>query len=103
LSRWDFIQASTSALGRLTLLWLFEQQAALAEAAAGASNSGRPSFVRDKLVVLLVDSGGASHIETLNPNADAPAPYSSVTREVTTSRPGVTFGGTVPHYVWLAR
>ena len=51
-------------------------------------------YVRDKAVVLLYLSGGASHIETFNPNMDAPSPYSSVTGEVQTSLPGVTFGGT---------
>ncbi len=96
LSRRDFLQAGTLALDGLTLPWLFEQQTALAETVVGAGNSGRPSFVRDKSVVLLFLSGGASHIETFNPNMDAPAPYSSMTGEVTTSLPGVTFGGTFP-------
>ena len=95
LSRRDFVQAGTLALGGLTLPWLFGQQAALAET-VGASNSGRPSFVRDKSIVLLFLSGGASHIETFNPNMEAPAPYSSMTGEVTTSLPGATFGGTFP-------
>ena len=40
-SRRDFLQAGTLAIGGLTLPWLFEQQAALAETVAGASNSGR--------------------------------------------------------------
>lgn len=95
LSRRDFVQAGSLALGGLTLPWLFEQQAALAET-VGASATGRPSFVRDKSIVLLFLSGGASHIETFNPNMDAPAPYSSMTGEVATSLPGVTFGGTFP-------
>lgn len=96
LPRRDFLQAGTLALGGLTLPWLFEQQVALAESAAMTSGSGRPSFVRDKSIVLLFLSGGASHIETFNPNMDAPAPYSSMTGEVTTSLPGITFGGTFP-------
>ena len=95
-SRRDFLQAGSLALGGLTLPWLFEQQAALAETAAVANSSGRSSFVRDKSIVLLFLSGGASHIETFNPNMDAPAPYSSMTGEVKTSLPGVTFGGTFP-------
>ena len=95
VSRRDFVQAGTLALGGLSLPWLFEQQAVLADA-AGASRSGRPSFVRDKAIVLLFLSGGASHIETFNPNMDAPAPYCSMTGEVTTSLPGVSFGGTFP-------
>ncbi len=95
-SRRDFLQAGALTLGGLTLPWLFEQQAALAETVAGASNSGRPGFVRDKSIVLLFLSGGSSHIETFNPNMDAPAPYSSMTGEVMTSLPGVSFGGTFP-------
>ncbi len=96
VSRRDFIQAGTLTLGGLTLPWLLEQQAALAETAAGASNSGRPSFVRDKSIVLLFLSGGASHVETFNPNMDAPSPYCSMTGDVATSLPGVAFGGTFP-------
>ena len=71
VSRRSFLQAGTLALGGLTLPWLLEQR-------AWAKNRGR-SFVRDKSVVLVFLSGGASHIETFNPNMDAPAPYSSVT------------------------
>ena len=95
-SRRDFLQAGTLSLGGLTLPWLFEQQAALAQTIASATNPGRPGFVRDKSIVLLFLSGGSSHIEMFNPNMDAPAPYSSMTGEVTTSLPGITFGGTFP-------
>ncbi|SVE08695.1 uncharacterized protein METZ01_LOCUS461549, partial [marine metagenome] len=55
------------------------------------------NFVRDKAVVLLYMSGGASHIETFNPNMDAPSPFNSITGEVKSSLPGVTFGGTFPN------
>ena len=96
ITRRETLQAGALSLGGLTLPWWLRQQAALAETDAGASNSGRPSFVRDKSIVLLFLSGGASHIETFNPNCDAPAPYSSMTGEVTTSLPGVAFGGTFP-------
>ncbi len=75
MSRRDFVQAGTLTLGGLTLPWLFEQQAALAETVAGTSSSARQSFVHDKSIVLLFLSGGASHIETFNPNMDAAAPY----------------------------
>ena len=66
LSRRDFVRAGTLALGGLSLPWLFEQQAALAEVAS-AGSPGRPSFVHDKSIVLLFLSGGASHIETFTP------------------------------------
>jgi hypothetical protein len=75
-------------LGSLTLpTWL---------AARAAASVDGESFVRDKSVVLLYLSGGASHIETFNTNMDAPAPYRSLTGEVPTSVPGLTFGGTFP-------
>ena len=53
-------------------------------------------FVRDKAVVLLFLGGGPSHIETFNPNMTAPSPFRSVTGEVQTNVPGMTFGGTFP-------
>ncbi len=84
-SRRDFLRVGTS-LGGLTLAGLL----------ASRSASGEENFVRDKSVVLLYLSGGASHIETFDPKMDAPAGTRSVTGEVQTSLPGVTFGGTFP-------
>ena len=83
-TRRDFLRAGALGLGSLTLPWLLQQRALAADAQ------------RDRAVVLLFLSGGASHIETFNPNLDAPAPYCSITGEVQTSLPGVTFGGTFP-------
>lgn len=91
-SRRDFLQAGTLALGGLALPWLFRQQSAFADVAP----SGLPGFARDKSIVLLFLSGGASHIETFNPNMDAPSPYCSMTGDVQTSVPGIAFGGTFP-------
>lgn len=54
------------------------------------------NYLRDKAVVMLFLGGGPSLIETFNPNMDAPSPYHSVTGEVKTTIPGVTFGGTFP-------
>ena len=88
LSRRDFIQAGTLALGSLSLPLLLQ-------ARASATSAGK-DYVRDKSVVLLFLSGGASHIETFNPNMSVPAPYHSVTGEVQTTIPGITFGGTFP-------
>ena len=84
-SRRDFLRVGTS-LGGLTLAGLL----------ASRSACGEENFVRDKSVVLLYLSGGASHIETFDPKMDAPAGTRSVTGEVQTSLPGVTFGGTFP-------
>src|SRR4051812_36208604 len=87
LTRRDFVRAGSLAIGGLTLPWLFRPRA---EAAS------EPKYVRDKAVVVIFLGGGASHIETFNPNMDAPDPYRSVTGEVKTSLPGVTLGGTFP-------
>src|SRR5262245_22588061 len=85
-TRRDFLRAGALGLGGLSLPWLLQQRGL-----AGTSDA-----VRDRAVVLLFLSGGASHIETFNPNMAAPSPYCSVTGEVQTSLPGVTFGGTFP-------
>ena len=87
-SRRDFLRVGGLGLGGLALPDLFAARALAADS--------KVDFVRDKAVVLLYMSGGASHIETFNPNMDAPSPYNSVMGEVKTSLPGVTFGGTFP-------
>ena len=94
-SRRDFLRAGSLALGGLSLPWLLRARAAAAEA--------DPAFVRDRAVVMVFLAGGASHIETFNPNMDAPDPYRSVTGEVKTTVPGVTFGGTFPQLAGLMR
>ncbi|MSU76459.1 MAG: DUF1501 domain-containing protein [Gemmataceae bacterium] len=86
-TRRDFLKAGFLGLGGLTLPWLMEQKAL-----ASSSNG----FVRDKAVVLVFLGGGASHIETFNPNMGAQAPYCSVNGEVRTRVPGLTLGGTFP-------
>lgn len=93
-SRRDFVQLGLAGLGGLTLpLWL--------RLRAHAAVDGKP-YVRDRAVVLLFLSGGASHIETFNPNMQAPAPYCSATGAVATRIPGVAFGGTFPRLARLA-
>ena len=94
LSRRHFVQAGWLGLGSLTLPWLLKTRAQAA--AAG-------HYVHDKSVVLLFLGGGASHIETFNPNMDAPAPYRSVTGETKTTIPGVTIGGTFPQLAQHAK
>src|SRR5207247_7328881 len=92
-TRRDFISAGLLGLGGLTLPWLLRARAAGVE----------PRFVRDKAVVLIFLGGGASHIETFNPNMDGPEPSRSVTGEVKTTLPGVTLGGTFPQLAKLAK
>lgn len=88
VSRRDFLRVGALGLGGLSIADLIAGRALAATSGA--------DFLRDKAVVMLYLSGGASHIETFNPNMDAPAPYHSLTGEVATSLPGVTFGGTFP-------
>jgi hypothetical protein len=85
-TRRDFLRAGFLGIGGLSLPWLLEQRA----------HASTASYVKDKAVVLIFLGGGASHIETFNPNLTAPAPYSSVSGEVLTRTPGVTLGGTFP-------
>lgn len=84
LARRDFLRVGALGLGGLSLPWLLGQKATAQET----------GFIRNKSIVYLFLSGGASHIETFNPNMDAPAPYCSVTGDVQTSVPGLAFGGT---------
>ncbi len=84
-SRRDFLQIGTLGLGGLTLGGLRSVEAAASSAS---------SFVRGKSIVLLYLSGGASHIETFDPKMTAPEGVRSITGEVLTNVPGVTFGGT---------
>src|SRR5262249_50390690 len=86
LTRRSFLRAGALGLGGLSLPWLLRARAAAAD----------PDYVKDTAVVLVCLAGGASHIETFNPNMDAPEPYHSVTDEVKTPIPGITLGGTFP-------
>jgi uncharacterized protein (DUF1501 family) len=88
LSRRDFVRAGALAIGGLALPQLL--------AAKEAATRAGKSYVRDRSIVLLFLGGGASHIETFNPNLDAPAPYCSINGEVKTSIPGLTLGSTFP-------
>ncbi len=87
-SRRDFLRAGSLALGGLSLPWLLQ-----ARARAAAVN---PDYVKDAAVVMVFLGGGASHIETFNPNRDGPDYSRSLTGEVQTTIPGVSFGGTFP-------
>jgi len=93
-TRRDFLKAGFLGLGGLTLPWLLEQKAHASEGA---------SFVRDKAILLIFCGGGASHIETFNPNMGAPEPFCSVTGEVRTPISGITLGGNFPRLAEHAR
>jgi hypothetical protein len=92
LSRRDFLRIGGLGVGSLSLPWLLRQ-----EAAAAAER-----FLRDKSVLFLFLCGGPSQMETFDPNMTAPQPWCSLTGEVKTRIPGVTFGGTFPKMAALA-
>jgi uncharacterized protein (DUF1501 family) len=71
----------------------------LASRSRGAE-TGRP--VKNTSVVWLWLEGGAPQIETFDPKMSAPSEFRSVTGEVSTALPGVTFGGTFPKIAKLA-
>jgi uncharacterized protein (DUF1501 family) len=87
IARRDFLHIGALSLGSFCLADLLSLRAA---------DTSTAKFVRDKSIVLLYLSGGASHIETFDPKMSAPAEIRSATGEVPTCLPGVTFGGTFP-------
>lgn len=82
--RREFLRIGGLGLGGLSLADLL---AAKAQASVGEA-------VRDKSVIFLFMHGGPSQTETFDPKMTAPSGVRSVTGEVQTSLPGVTFGGT---------
>jgi hypothetical protein len=93
LGRRDFLRIGTLGLGGLSLAQLLA-----ARAAAGDSTSALPS----KAVIFLFQHGGPSQFETFDPKMTAPAEVRSVTGEVATRLPGITFGSTFPKLAQLA-
>jgi hypothetical protein len=93
-SRRSFLRVGSLSLGGLALPQL------LATKAAGAANA---KVLRDKAIVFLFMHGGPSQIETFDPKMSAPAEIRSVTGEVQTTIPGVTFGGTFPRLAERAK
>ena len=61
-----------------------------------------PRLLRGKSVVVLNLQGGPTQFETFDPKMTAPREIRSITGEVATSIPGVTFGGTIPRLAALA-
>ncbi|HVX10831.1 MAG TPA: DUF1501 domain-containing protein [Pirellulales bacterium] len=91
--RREFLRVGGLTLGGLALSDLLAARSA-------AAQSGR--LVTDKSVILLFLHGGPSQFETFDPKMSAPAEVRSVTDEVATRIPGVTFGGTFPRLASLA-
>ena len=89
-SRRNFLSVGTLGLGGLSLPSMLQ--------AAGAN----PKLLKDRSVIFLFMHGGPSQFETFDPKMDAPSGIRSVTGEMATSLPGVTFGSTFPKLASLA-
>lgn len=59
-------------------------------------------LIKDKSVIFLFMHGGPSQFETFDPKMDAPSEIRSVTGEIKTSLPGITFGSTFERLAKLA-
>lgn len=92
-NRRDFLRIGGLTLGGLTLPGMLAARALSAEQI-------RP--VTDKSVVFLFMQGGPSQTETFDPKMTAPAGIRSVTGEVATSIPGITYGATFEKLARLA-
>src|SRR5688572_18103426 len=90
--RREFLKIGSLSLGGLSLPGLLAAQAKAAPR----------KVATDKSVILLFMHGGPSQIETFDPKMSAPAEIRSMTGEVATTLPGITFGGTYPKLAALA-
>jgi hypothetical protein len=82
-TRRDFLRVGTLGLAGLTLPELLAFRAAAAE---------EKKYVSDKSVVFLFLNGGPSQIETFDPKPEAPVENRSITGQVQTRLPGITYG-----------
>jgi hypothetical protein len=83
VSRRDAMRVGTLGLGGLTLADMLRMKA----------NAAESGSLKDTSVIWIWLSGGPTQIETFDPKMTAPSEYRSVTGEVATTLPGITFGG----------
>lgn len=88
LRRREFLRIGSLGMAGLALPHLLRVRAI-------GSETGSRLF-KDRAVVLLYLGGGPSQFETFDPKMDAPSNIRSITGEVPTALPGITFGGTFP-------
>jgi Protein of unknown function (DUF1501) len=93
LNRRQFLTVGSLGLGGLTLPSLL---------AARARGDNGPNAVTGRSVIFLFQQGGPSQFETFDPNMQAPTGIRSLTGEIPTALPGVTFGGTMTELAKLA-
>jgi hypothetical protein len=93
-SRRNFLRIGTLGLAGLALPEL---------CALRARAASERRHLTDKSVVFLFLNGGPSQFETFDPKMTAPAEIRSITGEVATSIPGVTFGASFPKLGALAQ
>jgi uncharacterized protein (DUF1501 family) len=92
-NRRSFLKIGSLALGGLSFAHLLQAKA--------AAEPRRP-VLKDRSVIFLFLHGGPSQIETFDPKMSAPVEIRSVTGQVQTRIPGVTFGGSFPKLAALA-
>lgn len=56
--------------------------------------NNEPNYLKDRSVIFVFMHGGPSQYETFDPKMDAPTSIRSMTGEIPTSIPGITFGST---------
>jgi hypothetical protein len=93
-SRREFLRIGTLGLGGLTLTQLL---------GARALAAGNKPITTGKSVVFLFLFGGPSQFETFDPKMSAPDGVRSVTGEIATALPSVTFGSTFPQLAKRAK
>jgi hypothetical protein len=93
LQRRDFLRIGGLGLGGLGLSEM------MALKALGASLK---RLLKDNSVIFLFMHGGPSQFETFDPKMDAPSEIRSVTGEIKTKLPGITFGSTMERLAGLA-
>ena len=97
-SRRDFLRVGALGLGG----WSLEQRLRVAaNGNATAQAAYGHGVFRNRSVVMLFLQGGPSHLEFFDPKMTAPAEIRSVTGDVATLHPGITFGGTFPRLAAL--
>jgi hypothetical protein len=93
-SRREFLRIGTLGLGGLSLPHLL---------GARALAAGDKSITTGKSVIFLFMFGGPSQFETFDPKMGAPDGVRSVTGEIATALPGVTFGSSFPQLAKRAK